>query len=242
MNVLILAAADPVTPAPQYPVWLSEVDGELLLERQIKSLAPTSSATVVFAFRKADIDNLHVVSIARQIVPGAKIVEVKRQTAGAACTALLAIEHLNLDEEIMVVSATDFVDSDYKAIVADFKRRGADAGVLTFDSLHPRYSYVKTDTDGWVVEAAEKRPISRQASSGFYWFARAGDFVDALRAMILKDGHIGGVFYISPALNELVLEGRKIACWALGPTEYHPVKDDRHIAQLEHDLGAKDHQ
>ena len=35
-----------------------------------------------------------------------------------------------------------------------------DAGVITFESVHPRWSYVRLDSENRVTETAEKRPIS----------------------------------------------------------------------------------
>lgn len=236
MTVLILAAGEPLgeNTKPAYPIWLSELEGELLLERQVKAFE--KSGPVVFAFRQSDIDAFHLESITRQITGEAALVSIKRETAGAACTALLAISHIDRDAELIVASATDHIDADYGEIIDWFRARGADAGVLTFDSLHPRYSYLKTDAEGWVLEAAEKRPISRRANAGFYWYARGGDFIDSVQQMILKDAEVNGAFYISPSLNELVLRGLKIACWELAAEQYHPLKDRHQIAMLEHAL------
>jgi hypothetical protein len=242
MNILILAAGgDPTPPngGAAYPIWLSEIDGRLLLEHQVRALQLEGGSKFIFAFRKTDIDAQHVDDIARQIAPDAAIVEVRRPTAGAACTALLAISHINLDDELIIVSATDHIDVDYDAVVAGFRTRGADAGILTFDSLHPRYSFVTTDGDGWVLEAAEKRPISRQANAGFYWYARARDFIESVQRMILKDANLGGVFYISPSLNEMVLLNKRIAATTIDPHLYHPLKDQRQVLSLDHQIDER---
>ena len=53
-----------------------------------------------------------------------------------------------------------------------------DGGVIVFDSVHPRWSFVRVDKAGFVIETAEKRPISRLATAGFYYFRRGADFVD----------------------------------------------------------------
>lgn len=228
MNVLILAAGPPQSDLV-YPIWLSEVDGQMVIERLVKALSLVENPNFVFAVRGQDVDDSHVDAILRQISPDASILEMRRPTAGAACTALLTIDHIRQDQELIVASATDHIDIDYEDVIAGFRKKGADVGVLTFDSLHPRYSFVRTDEEGWVTEAAEKRPISRQANAGLYWYARAGDFFDSLQQMILKDAHVGGVFYISPSLNELVLQGRRIATAKLEPEQYRPLKELRHL-------------
>ncbi|MGA0545373.1 hypothetical protein ACO2Q1_08870 [Brevundimonas sp. VNH65] len=234
MNVLILAAGDRGPGAETYPIWLSEVDGQLVLERQVAALDLGKETRFVFAFGQSDIEEHHVDDIARQIAPDAAVLSIRRRTAGAACTALLSVGHLDLEAELIVASATDHVEANYATIISGFRSKGADAGVLTFESLHPRYSYVRLDAEGWVIEAAEKRPISRRANSGFYWYRRAGDFVASLQEMILKGASVNDVFYIAPSLNELVLQGKRIAAHALAPDQYHPMKDQRMVDQLGH--------
>lgn len=228
MNVLILAAGQTQSASP-YPIWLSEIDGRLAIERLVESLKLVNEPNFVFAVRGRDIDGVHVDAILRQIAPTASVVDIRHDTAGAACTALLTIDEIHQDQELIVASATDLLDVDFQTAITEFRNRGATAGLFTFDSLHPRYSFVRTDPDGWVLEAAEKRPISRQANAGLYWYSRASDFFDSLKQMILKDANVGGVFFLSPALNELILQGKRITTWPLGADQYHPLKESRHV-------------
>ena len=181
----------------------------------------------------------HLRDIVELMAPGCSLLEIRRPTRGAACTALLAIGAMDLEAELMVASATDHIDVDYAKVIESFRARGADAGVMTFESLHPRYSYLRLDAEGWVTEAAEKRPISRTANAGFFWFRRAGDFVHALQEMILKDAQVQDRFFISPALNELILEQKRIATYPLAPQQYHPVKAASHVEAYEHLLESR---
>lgn len=241
MNILILAAGETRMPSASnpYPTWLSEIDGKVLLEHQIRALLSNDEDLVILAFRQADIRSWHVDDIARQIFPKAEILSIKGNTAGAACTALLTIGKIDLQRELIVASATDHIDIDVSETLATFRSAGADAGVVTFDSLHPRYAFFKKDADGFITEAAEKRPISRSASAGFYWYRKALDFFESIQRMVLKDAHVDGVFYISPSLNELVLAGKRIASVNISPDAYHPLKDQRQFESLEHHMEGK---
>jgi hypothetical protein len=242
MNVLILAAGgepvDPNAPDP-YPIWLSEMEDGLVLERQVKALSFDRKARFVFCFRRSDIERYHLKDIVSLMAPDCAVIEIRRDTKGAACTAMLAIGKMDLEAELIVVSATDHIDVDYASVIAGFRAKGADAGVMTFESLHPRYSYVRTDADGFVTEAAEKRPISRAANAGFFWFRRAGDFFEALQQMILKDAQVQDRFFISPALNELILEQKKIATFPLAANQYHPLKALSQVEAYEQALEAR---
>ena len=241
MNILILAAGETRLPSASnpYPTWLSEIDGKVLLEHQIRALISSDDDRLILAFRQMDIRNWHVDDIARQIFPGVEILSITGNTAGAACTALLTIGKIDIDQELVVASATDHLDINISDAIATFRTAKADAGVLTFDSLHPRYAFVRKDADGYVTEAAEKRPISRSASAGYYWYRKARDFFDSIQRMVLKDAHVDGVFYISPALNELVLAGRRIASIDIPAEAYHPLKDQKQLESMEYQIEGK---
>ncbi|RYG95470.1 MAG: glycosyl transferase family 2, partial [Alphaproteobacteria bacterium] len=173
-------------------------------------------------------------SIVGELVREAKILPISRQTAGAACSALLAIGDVEKDAELLIVNASDqLVEIDFVQAIAQFKEKSADAGVFTFEALHPRYSYVRVDEHSRVVEAAEKRPISRQACAGYYWFAKAADFFDAAFEMILKDDHLGGQFFIAPVLNQLILKQKNVVTNTLMPEQYFPIKIAGDVATFE---------
>jgi bifunctional N-acetylglucosamine-1-phosphate-uridyltransferase/glucosamine-1-phosphate-acetyltransferase GlmU-like protein len=238
MNILILAAGKEPSEsaASSYPLWLSEIDGELLIERQVQNLSALDKAHFVFMFRQADVQAYFLNDIVSQMVPDGVVLGINHETAGAACTALLAAGAIDMEDELLVVSASDHLDVDIGELVYRFRREGADAGLLTFKSLHPRYSFVRVERGGWVVETAEKRPISRLASAGAYWFRRADDFFDAVREMILKDDHVQGSFYICPALNQMILQHKKVLAVEISQQQYHPLKSDRQISDLENSL------
>lgn len=224
MKVLILGAGPATIDGHDYPIWLAEHGGELLVERVARTCSSIEGAELVFAVREQDIRRHHISNVVELAVPGARVVQVRGTTAGAACTALLAIAHIDPAEELLILNANEFINQDYGAILRGFQARGLDGGVAVFPSLHPRYSYVRLDADELVVEAAEKRPISRNATVGFYWYRRGGDFVAAAQRMIRKDAQVEGVFYICPVFNEMVLNQAKIGIHRLPLDHYHPVK------------------
>lgn len=119
-----------------------------------------------------------------------------------------------------------------ETIIADFSRRQLDGGTVTFRSVHPRYSFVRLDERQMVVEAAEKHPISDNATAGFYYFRKGSDFVKAAKAAIRKDARHNDMFYVCPVYNELVLEDKKIGVYPIDAKDYHPIKSDRQLSEL----------
>jgi dTDP-glucose pyrophosphorylase len=216
MNVLVLMAGegDAFRDAGYlYPKNLVEIDGLPLVQRVIDSLRPLlSHAEHRFIFLVPEEENrqYHTGDVIRLLVPDAVVVEVHKPTAGAACTALLAIEEMAAAEPLLIVNGDQVVDADLSVIITEFRERGLDGGIVVFEAVHPRWSYVKCDADGFVIETAEKRPISNLATAGIYWFARGADFLEAAMQSIKKDAHVGGNFYICPCYNEMLLKQSRI--------------------------------
>lgn len=240
MNILILAGGERAANDARggYPLWLGETGGATILERRIRAFDRLAPARFVFAFRRADLQAFHLAQIVALLAPGCGVVEIAGETRGAACTALMAIAQVDGDAELIVASVTDLVDVELGEVIGGFRREGVDGGLITFESVHPRYSYVRCDEHGHVSEASARLPISRLASSGHYWFARARDFFDAVKSMILKDACVDGDFFVCPALNEMILRDQTIATYQIRTDQYHPLKSSRQVEAFEDQLDA----
>ena len=235
MRVLILGGGATPSDADSTPVWLAESNGEILVERFVRACAGLD-ARLVFAVRAPDMKRFRIDSVIGLAAPGSAVVPIAGETQGAACTALMCIEHIDPADEMLVLNSNEFLDIDYKAAVEGFRRANYDAAVVTFHSIHPRYSYVQLDGDGLIVEAAEKHPISRHATAGFYWFQRGADFIAGAQDMIRKDAHVDGKFFISLVFNELVLQQKRMGVLAVDSRHYHPLKSRRQVSVYEADI------
>jgi hypothetical protein len=88
---------------------------------------------------------------------------------------------------------------------------GLDGGIVTFrDGLrNPKWSFARVDGDGFVVEVAEKNPISDIATAGFYYWRRGSDYVRCAERMIDRNIRVNNEFYVCPVYNEGIAEGLK---------------------------------
>jgi hypothetical protein len=219
------------------PIWIAEHDGGLLIERFVEACKGLD-AQLVFAVSSRDVSRFYIDDIIRLTAPSAVIVPITGQTQGAACTALFCIEHIGKDSELLVLNSNELLDIDYADPVRDFRHRQLDAGIVVFPSLHPRYSYVRLDTDNLIEEASEKRPISRHAMAGFSWFRHGADLILGAQKMIAKDAHVDGQFYVSLVFNELVLRQRRMGVFMIDTKQYRPLKSRRQVDAYEAELGS----
>lgn len=242
MNILILAAGHPDfdTRDGNYPLCLTEFDGVPVIERIANACKALNPKRIVFAMRKDDVNRFHLDNVVSLLSPNAATLKIEGSTRGAACTTLLASSYIDSEDELLVINGNEFVELDLVELVEGFRSRKLDAGTVTFKSVHPRYSYVRLNTDGLVSEATEKNPISNHATAGLYWYANGRDLIAAIKSMIRKDAHVDNVFYICPAFNEMVLQHKRIGAQQIDAKRYHPLKTERQLQQFEyaHEFGA----
>jgi dTDP-glucose pyrophosphorylase len=235
MNILALMAGGSEAFAEAgytFPKNLVEIGGKPLVQRVLENLLPQLPADgrLVTVLRHDEVLRFHTASVVNLLAPGAVIVETPGPTAGAACTALLAIEHLNDDTPLLIANGDQLFDCGLAAALADFRARSLDGGIVVFDDVHPRWSFVKVDADGRAVETAEKRPISRLATAGLYYFAHGSDFVRAATGMIKKGADVNGLYYVCPAYNELILEQKNIGVHEIPKAAYRSLATPQGVA------------
>lgn len=103
-----------------------------------------------------------------------------------------------------------FVEWNSNECLYAFNAGGIDAGIVTFESNHPKWSYVKLDDSGFVSEVAEKLPISNHATVGIYFWKKETDYVKYAEQMIAKDIRVNNEFYVAPVFNQAIADGKKI--------------------------------
>jgi dTDP-glucose pyrophosphorylase len=146
-------------------------------------------------------------------------------TEGAACTTLLAKEFIDNDQPLLTANSDQFVEWDSNEFLYSMQADEVDGGILTFNSVHPKWSFAKTDEDGFVTEVAEKKPISNNATVGIYYWSKGSDYVKFAEQMIKKDNRVNGEFYVCPVYNEAIEDEKKIKTfhvekmWGLGTPE-----------------------
>jgi len=218
---------------------LIEIAGRPLIQHVLDPLKRIEGAEVVFVIRKEDDLRFHLREVLQLLDPGAVIVRADGPTAGAACTALLAIEHIDNDDELLIANGDQILAFDIAGILQRFRERRLDAGTVVFDSVHPRWSFVKTDADGMVMEAAEKRPISRNATAGVYYFRQGRFFVEAAKDMIRKDASVNDGFFVCPSLNELILAQMRVGVERIEREEYISLATPQAVEEYELILKAR---
>ena len=195
-----------------YPKNLVEVDGIPMIEKVIRGLEPLRKKTdrVIYIINESEARHHHTDSIIKLLDPSACVIKSTGSTSGAACSAMLAIEFVDNEDPLVIINGDILLECGLPEAIDDFKKRDLDGGIMVFDGIHPRWSYVRINESHMVIEAAEKHPISRLATVGVYYYKQGQEFITSTQAMIRKNAMVDGKFYICPSYNEMVLLQRNI--------------------------------
>jgi HAD superfamily hydrolase (TIGR01509 family) len=226
LNILIpMAGAGSRFEAAGYsfPKPLIDVNSKPMIQVVVENL--NIDANYIFVVRKEHRQKYNLDILLNLIAPNCKIVEVDFLTEGAACTTLLAKKYIDNDSPLLMANSDQFVEWDSTDFMYKMIEHQVDAGILTFKSTHPKWSFVKVDDLGYVTEVAEKKPISDIATVGVYFWSKGSDYVKYAERMIEKNIRVNNEFYVCPIFNEAIGDNKKIKTyniekmWGLGTPE-----------------------
>jgi hypothetical protein len=227
---IIVPLAGPDVIHPRYGVRaLYEVDGQPLLAAALESrpwMRPGEAGAedLIFVLREGEGRDA-LAQFIGQRYGAARIVTLSQLTGGALYSALAGAALAAPTQPLCI----DLVDILYRC--DDWRLRAGEIAlgglVPVFESDDPSYSYLRAE-NGEIVEAAEKRVISREASAGTYFFKDVGVFLRAAGHSVRNAETLAfkGALFVCPAMNGVIDEGLRVATVA--------VSDVRPVGKLFH--------
>lgn len=141
---------------------------------------------------------------------GVRFHRIPRATRGALCSAAMSLDYLESDLPLLIASGDSFIQGDFSKNLPLFFSKEASAGTLLFQDSLPRWSFARLGSGGKILEMAEKSPISNYASTGLFYFKSPELFIRAAEWVLKENMNINGEFYLSSALNYLIMNGEKV--------------------------------
>lgn len=208
------------------PKPLIDVRGRPMYAWAMDSLPLALATRVVFIClaehlrERALADDIH----ARYAAFDPVIISLDHVTEGQASTVLVAREYIDSDRPLIIYNADTYCKTGLERRLRSLPPE-VDGLLSVFEAPGDQWSFARVDGGGRVVETAEKRRISRWATTGLYHFARGHDFVRHADAMIAANERERDEFYVAPVYNRLVAAGAHLEIdvaeevWVLGTPE-----------------------
>lgn len=204
-----------------FPKPLVEINSKPMIEWVVKNLTPKREHKFIFICRREHYEKFKLGSMLQLIAPACQIVILSAPTAGAAASVLMAKEHINTGEPLLIAGSDQYLGLPIDDFMNQAEKEKLDGLIMTFDSTHPKWSFARVDKQGVVLETAEKNPISNHASVGLYYFASGEKFVEAAESMIKKDIRTNNEFFLCPVYNEMILRDAKIKIYQIDKAKMH---------------------
>jgi dTDP-glucose pyrophosphorylase len=187
-----------------FPKPLIDVEGKPMIQSVVENL--NFNADYIFLVRKEHLKKYSGLESTLKRITNNRttIVEVDGLTEGAACTALLAKEFINNDEDLLIANSDQIIEYSIENFKYLINFTNVDGIVYCFNAVHPKWSFVKVNSRGVAIEVAEKNPISNIATCGIYWYRKGSYFVKYAEEMIKNDIRVNNEFYIAPVYNEMI--------------------------------------
>ena len=152
------------------------------------------------------------------------VIVLDEMTEGAAQTVLCSKDLIDNDISLLVFNSDQMIDYNPKETFDRFKNH--DGGIPCFYGEGTDWSYAKIDDREFVIEVAEKKQISNNATAGYYYWSKGSDYVKYAEQMIEENSRTNGEFYVAPVYNWAIRDGKKIVIsmvdeiYELGTPEY----------------------
>jgi dTDP-glucose pyrophosphorylase len=191
-----------------------DVYGKTMIERVLDNLKMDDARFILVARAQHLFSERDSVELIRRRY-NCEVIGIDKLTEGAACTILLCCRFINNDEPLLLANSDQIVEMSVKDFVGDSDNRKLDGSILTFYADHPKWSYARVDSNGFLVELKEKQVISEHATVGLYYYRKGRDFVNSAVEMIANDDRVNNEFYTAPAYNYAVRAGLKIGIYEI---------------------------
>lgn len=220
-----------------YPKPLIDVGDKPLIEYVIDNYSNIEGGTkFCFILKQSLCAEYNLDYVITQLTADPLIIRLKNQTKGATCSVLMCIDKIGPDEEVVIANSDQYFLENVNNAIAFFRKHSVDAGIITFKSVHPRWSFAVIDENENVLETAEKRPISRDAIAGFYYFRTFKTFVDGAYNSILNEDYYNDQIYISSAINQLILQNKKIMAYKINNDNFFSFYTPQKIKEFERQI------
>ena len=198
-------------PKPLIPIF-----NKTMIEVVVSNLTPKRKHRFIFVCQNEHIKEYGLKDKLTKLDKDVEIIGIDEITEGQLCTVLKASDFINNEEALMTANSDQYIDFDINDYLEYMESKEYDGLIMTMTSKDEKWSYAKIDDSGIVIETAEKKVISNEATVGIYNFKAGKDLVKAADKMIQDNIRVNGEFYICPVYNYLIKEGYKTGIYNIG--------------------------
>lgn len=194
---------------------LIPVNGKPMVELVINELKIDTVkyfATFIFVIRSEHCIKYDLENTLCKLRSDSIIIKTVGPQQGTAHSILSAKNVINNDIPLLIANSDQIWDWNSESFYNHILDESVDGSIVTFidETKNPKFSFAKINDQGYVVEVAEKKPISNLGTAGIYYYKTGASFIKYAEQMISKNIRVNNEFYVAPIYNELIQDGKRI--------------------------------
>jgi NDP-sugar pyrophosphorylase family protein len=198
------------------PKPLIPIHGTPMFQVVLNNLRPKRAHRFIFLVLSDHVAEFQIDSVIKKLERGCEVLVVDTVTQGQACTVLLAKHLIDTDQPLMIANCDQWVSTDINQYLASMDQSQADGLIMTMWGDDPKWSFVQFDEQGRITGVVEKQVVSNEATTGIYNYRHGRHFVEAAERMIAANLRVNNEFYVAPAYNEMIRDGRTLTVFNVG--------------------------
>ncbi len=155
----------------------------------------------------------------------------ENETSGSLSSCLLASDLIK-DGEVIISNMDEIIEYDLFEVIQKFRKNECSAGLLAFNSSHPRWAYALINQKNQVAFCAEKKVISKHAIAGFYYFQNKSIFIESCSKALLEDDSYNDQYFLSSAINQIILLDKKVEAFQIPANKHHSLFSPKMIEKF----------
>lgn len=191
---------------------------------------------ITFVVLQEHVNKFNIDKIIVDYFPFAKIIIIPHVLDGAALTCLEACKTIN-DNNYILFNDCDHMFKSSSLNDFFFHINQCDAGLVTFESNEPQFSFIEYDERGNIIGTKEKQCVSNRAIVGAYLFKNASLYKQVCQEYLQECNYseffVSGIFNIICRHHGIVKEFSVDFHVNYGtPVEYEAAKKSCHFSEL----------
>ena len=194
---------------------------------------------ITFVVLQEHINEFKIDTEIKKYFPDANIVVIPHLLKGAVLTCMEGVKEITDNNPII------FNDCDHIFKCEEFYNycnsgnfEENDGALLSFESNDPKFSFLKLDENGYVIETVEKVVVSNNAICGAYYFKNKDLFLEMSNEYLEKCNY--SEYFVSGVYNIMAEHGKKIVNFVVDshtpfgtPDEYKEALESSEFEELE---------